>query len=203
MREQKQEFDVKDVVLTFDDGEYNIFEYAYPILKEFGLRAYFFVTAKNVGKEGYMGFEHLKKMIAGGMIIGSHGLSHEIMTNLLDTQIEEELRASKKFLELNLGTAIEDFSVPRGFSSDKIIRTAYDHGYKNVFISQRSRRINEDCLSRIGVRQHWTMKRFEQGLSGHVPLMERAVDKCKSGAKFLLREGGYNWVRNTIIKIVK
>jgi len=37
------------------------------------------------------------------MVIGSHGFSHEVLTSLLDTQIEEELRASKKYLETGTG----------------------------------------------------------------------------------------------------
>ena len=57
---------------------------------------------KRIGKPGYMTWEQIKTLHEAGHIIGSHGLSHEILTNLNDIQIEEELAASKKTLERNL-----------------------------------------------------------------------------------------------------
>ena len=201
--DDSRHYDEKDIVITFDDGEMNNYEQAFSILKEYGFKAYFFVTAKYVGKPGYMDLKELKELLSHGMVIGSHGLSNEVMTTLLDTQIEEELRASKDFLERNLGVEILDFSIPRSFVNDKIIRKAYEQGYERVFISHRPRILLEPCLNRIIIRRQWTLKRFEQGVSGHVPLFERVRESILSAAKFVLRENGYNWVRNTIIKIVK
>lgn len=193
-----------DVVITFDDGEANNCRTALPVLKEFGYPAYFFVITRRVGRPGYMTMDELKTMVANGMVIGSHGMSHEILTNLKDTQIEEELAASRRYLERNLETEIRDFSIPRGFCNDKILRMAYAAGYKNVFISDRPRDLSDDkCHERVAVKQNWDLARFELAIKGEVPVKEAFMDRTKNLTKLVLREGGYNWLRQLFIKIMK
>ncbi|HBR15660.1 MAG TPA: hypothetical protein DD723_09030 [Candidatus Omnitrophica bacterium] len=191
------------VIITFDDGEMNNFDLAFPVLRGLGFKAYFFIIAARVGRKGYMGMAEMKALHGAGMIIGSHGLSHEILTNLKETQIEEELTASKKYLERNLEIPIEALSVPRGFCNDKIIQMAYTAGYKTVFISERPKRLKVECIDRIPVKGHWSLQRFEQALTGNVPWGEKIGEQAKQSAKFILREGGYNWVRSVILKLVK
>lgn len=193
-----------DVVITFDDGEANNYRTALPVLKEFDYPAYFFVITRRVGREGYMTMAELKGMVDNGMIVGSHGMSHEILTGLKDTQIEEELAASRRFLERNLETEIRDFSIPRGFCNDKILNMAYDAGYRNVFISDRPRDLSDDrCFERIAVKQNWDLARFEMAIKGEVPVKEAAMERAKNITKLVLREGGYNWLRKMFIKVMK
>ena len=73
----------KPIIITFDDGELNNFQEALPVLRELGWKAYFFIIVKRIGKNGYMNWSELKALIASGMVVGSHGLTHEILTNLL------------------------------------------------------------------------------------------------------------------------
>ena len=40
--------------ITFDDGDITNYRNAYPILKEFGLNAYFFIIVATSGTDGYM-----------------------------------------------------------------------------------------------------------------------------------------------------
>ena len=193
----------KNVIITFDDGELNNLTEALPVLKQLKFIAYFFIIAGRVGKKGYLGWNEVKALQKAGMIIGSHGLSHETLTNLTDTQIEQELQASKRTLEINLGTPIESLSIPRGFCDDKLIKHAYHFGYKTVFISDRPIDLKSSCLSRIAVKNNWTLKRFEAALTGEIPLSESIVDLVKRIAKKILRESSYNRLRNLIINISK
>lgn len=170
----------RQVIITFDDGEMNNYEQALPVLRKCGFPAYFFIIAKRIGEAGYMGWDELRALHQAGMIIGSHGFSHEILTNLLDTQIDEELRASKRYLERNLQIAVDAFSMPRGFCNNKVIRMAYAAGYKYVFISDRPRALELECLSRVAVKANWPIKRFEQAITGETPVHERMVGKGKS-----------------------
>jgi peptidoglycan/xylan/chitin deacetylase (PgdA/CDA1 family) len=190
-------------VLTFDDGEMNNYRVAFPIIKEFGFNAYFFIIVKRIGENGYMGFEELKNLVAAGMTIGSHSLSHEIMTNLKDNQVIEELKASKTYLEMNLGVPIRTFSVPRGFYNDKIIQMAYEAGYTQIFISEKRTGSKSICTPRRAVKANWSLKRFQQALEDHVPLGEIIRDAFKNMAKIVLREPGYNFLRRILIYITK
>ncbi len=195
--------DSREIVITFDDGEMNNFKEAYPILKEFGWKAYFFIIVKRIGTPGYMGWEELKKLHQEGMVIGSHGLSHEVLTNLTDSQMEEELEGSKRTLEINLNTTINTFSIPRGFCSDKVIQKAYELGYKTVFISDRPKMLQSQCFSRIAIKAHWTLRRFNAALLGKKPLREIVGTAAKNVLKTILRESGYNWIRHILIKLFK
>jgi peptidoglycan/xylan/chitin deacetylase (PgdA/CDA1 family) len=191
----------KRVILTFDDGEMNNFEHAFPVLKKHGFPAYFFIISKRVGLKGYLDWNELREMHDAGMIIGSHGLSHEILTNLLDTQIEEELRASKRYLEKNLNVKIDTLSIPRGFCDDNVIQKAYEVGYKRIFISDRPRKLQSDCYSRSAVKSSWPIKRFAQTLDDNIPILESGIGAIKSAVKRIFGEGLYNWMRQTVLKI--
>jgi len=193
--------DARRTILTFDDGEMNNYENVFPVLKKHGFTAYFFIIAKRVGLKGYLGWDELKELHQSGMVIGSHGFSHEILTSLLDTQIEEELHASKKYLERNLGIEIDTLSVPRGFCDDNVIQKAYDVGYKRIFISDRPRKLQSDCYSRVAVKSSWPLGRFKQALDGNMPLTEAVWGVSKSAAKRVFGEGVYDWARRTLLKI--
>ena len=193
----------KEAILSFDDGEMNNYSCAFPILKELGFNAYFFIIVKRVGNDGYMGWKELKELTQAGMIIGSHGLSHEILTNLKDSHVIEELKASKECLEGNLGIPINTFSVPRGFYNDKIIQMAYTAGYTQIFISEKIGGSTSVCTPRTAVKSNWSLKRFRMALENQVPIQEIIIDFFKNISKFVLRESGYNFLRKILIYIIK
>jgi len=193
--------DAEKVILTFDDGEMNNYENVYPVLKKYGFPAYFFIIAKRVGLKGYLGWDELKELHQSGMVIGSHGFSHEILTSLLETQIEEELHASKKYLERNLGIEVDTLSIPRGFCDDNVIQKAYDVGYKRIFISDRPRKLQSDCYSRVAVKSSWPLARFKQAIDGNTPLVETVLGVSKSAMKRVFGSSVYDWARRTLLKI--
>ncbi len=195
--------DPKDILITFDDGELNNFLTALPILQRFNFPAYFFIIAGRVGKNGYMDWKQIRQLHDAGMVVGSHGLSHQILTNLIDTQIEEELRASKRTIELNINIPVDTFSTPRGFCNDALIKKAYTLGYKTIFISDRPTDLQSSCLSRIAVKDHWSLERFDRALKGVMTPLESLFLKIKKGVKLLFREGGYNLLRSILIKFTK
>ncbi len=201
IRKNLNAFSSKEVLLTFDDGEMNNHSVALPLLKEFGFAGHFFLIAKRVGKQGYMGWEQLRQLNAEGMVIGSHGFSHEILTNLLDTQLQEELSASKKYLERNLGIPVESVSIPRGFCNERIVRMAREAGYRYIFMSENPNSVAANCFSRIAVKSNWTLERFAQAMQGNAPLKEKILVSCKNGVKKILGGSVYDWMRRMMLKI--
>lgn len=190
------------MIITFDDGENSNYSLAFPLLKKFNIKAYFFIIPPRVGRPGYMGWDEIRELHAAGMIIGSHGLSHETLTNLLDTQIDEELRSSKKNIEINLGAAVVTaFSVPRGFCNMAIVNKAVEIGYQYIFISERPRFPAGQVFNRVAVKRNWSMDRFVMAMDGKMPFKERIAFNVRDLAKLILRERGYNMLRRIVIKI--
>jgi peptidoglycan/xylan/chitin deacetylase (PgdA/CDA1 family) len=120
----------RQVAITFDDGYLDHYQQAFPILLEFGLKAAFFVTPEDIGREGFMTWNMLREMAAApGIEIGSHSLEHKPLTDMPDTEAWISLVASKKTLEEKLGREIKAVSYPCGSFNKKILEMARGAGY--------------------------------------------------------------------------
>lgn len=191
----------RQVILTFDDGEMNNFIHALPVLKRLKFKAYFFVIVERIGKPGYMGWNELHQLHEAGMTIGSHGLTHRILTDLTDREVERELEDSRKCLVNHLEDGISTLSIPRGFCDDRVIAIAYKLSYINVFISERPGHLKSNCWERIAVKKSWNVQRLEKALNGIQPVNEKIMDLVKRTIKKFLNGETYNRLRNMIISI--
>ena len=124
----------KPVLITFDDGYLDNYTNAFPILKKYGLRAtIFIIPAFTSVYPGYMTWEQLKEMEAGGITVQSHTLTHPKLEALPDDEIRVELLNSKNLLEENLGHPVEFLAYPTGTYNLHIAGLAQDAGYKGAF----------------------------------------------------------------------
>jgi len=186
-------------IITFDDGDITNYRHAYPVLQLLGLKAYFFILAGRVGTEGYMRWEQIRELKNSGMIIGSHAMTHRILTELSDADLDYELRESKKILEDNLGCPIDFFSVPRGFYNKKVIKKAKEAGYKAVFTSKPSD--NDGYrLGRIAVKGSWSLGYFKRALINGLSFNDRVIEKIKDSSKLLLGVKNYDRLRSLALK---
>lgn len=186
-------------ILTFDDGDITNYRCAYPILKELKLSAYFFIIASKVGIRGYMNWEEIRSLRDSGMIIGSHGMNHKILTGLGEVKLDYELRASKKFLEDNLLQSIVFFSIPRGFYNEKVIDKAKEIGYKAVFTSN-IKDSDGFRFGRIPVRADWDLKRFARIINNGYSVKDKAGELIKNSSKKVLGAKYYDIVRTKILR---
>jgi len=120
----------RKAAITFDDGYQDNYQMAFPILKEFGFAAAFFITPEDIGKEGFMTWEMLREMAAvPGMEIGSHGLEHKSLSDIPEKEAWTSLVVSKKILGEKLGREIRAISYPSGSFNEKIVEMARGAGY--------------------------------------------------------------------------
>ena len=78
---------------------------------------------------------------------------------------------------------------------------AYEAGYKHIFISERPRKLQSECYSRVAVKSGWTLRRVQQTLDGQTPVIEEVTGMSKRIIKRVFGEGVYDWVRRSLLKI--
>ena len=147
-----------------------------------------------------MNWEQIMELRDAGMAIGSHGLHHEILTELKGDKIRVELAESKDRLEYHLKVAVDSFSVPRGFYDQKVLDLAKEAGYKRVFVSDPDAHDTAGfILGRVAVKGSWSLARFEQALRREVPYTEQIFDGLKGTVKQLLGGKNYDAVRGKLL----
>ncbi|MBF0483973.1 MAG: polysaccharide deacetylase family protein [Candidatus Omnitrophica bacterium] len=192
--------DNKNIVLTFDDGEKNNFELVVPFLKEIKASAYFFVIVDRIGRDGYLSWEDLAVMRMVGFNIGSHGLTHKILTGLSTEVLFEELTKSKFMLESKLRCSIDSISIPRGFYDDKVIAAAKKAGYKQIFVSDKRVGFSEGCFERIAVKGVWTIEDFVMAVTGKIGFKMKLFTMIKTLVRRVFGDRGYDKIRGMILK---
>jgi peptidoglycan/xylan/chitin deacetylase (PgdA/CDA1 family) len=125
-----------DAQITFDDGERSQLHNALPFLAQHGFKATYFVTPGLIGTATkFLGWDDLKALQAAGHSVQSHGWSHKFLTFCSEAELTHELRASKQSLEDNLGSTVEEISVPGGRWNRRVLQACAAAGYRRVYIS--------------------------------------------------------------------
>lgn len=186
-------------LITFDDGFLNNYRIAFPVLREFELKAYFFITINRIGCPGYMNWEKIRELHSAGMTIGSHGMTHAILDGQSEEDLDYEIKWSKKILEEKLGAAVDYFSVPRGFHNKRVIAKAKEAGYEEVFTSDIDKSDGYK-FGRIAVKADWDLEYFKQVVDKGLPLKDRTSEFIKNTSKKMLGAKNYDRIRSKILK---
>ena len=122
-------------LLTFDDGLEDVFRVVYPVLKAREIPFTIFVPVDLLDTPGYISIEQLKEMAKDPLVtIGSHGVSHRVMTTLSVGEQELELVESQKTLQRIIGKSVDVYAYPHGqFNSDTIKLLKKLNLYKAAF----------------------------------------------------------------------
>lgn len=121
----------KPVWLTFDDGWEDFYLYAFPLFKEYNMKASYYVITDLIGTPGYVKLEQLKEMKESGLIdIQSHTVTHPRLAALNSDEIYNELYNSKKYLKDNLDIDSEVICYPYGSFNNTVLNLSKEVGYK-------------------------------------------------------------------------
>ena len=106
----------KPVVITFDDGYRDNYENAFPLLRERGMTATFFVVTDFIdeARPAYLTWEMVREMYAGGMSIESHGRNHTTLKGQNADYLVWQALGSLETIEYELGVRPRFVSYPAG-----------------------------------------------------------------------------------------
>lgn len=154
------------VGITFDDGFVSDYQEAFPVLVKERARGDFFVNTVNIGKSGYLSWEQIREMHAGGMGIHSHGHSHAALSLLPLDALRRELATSRKLLEDKLGSSVELIAAPYGLMNRRVIREAFAAGYRGVCNSRQwPAKLGSGSINRIAIYGSTSLKEFSDLLA--------------------------------------
>ena len=107
------------ISIVFDDNYQNQYDYAFPLMKKYGITGTFYICTSNLGKSGYMIAGQLQTLANNGNEIGSHSHTHITFTSLSEDQIRYQCSYSKQILE-GFGLTVTNFAYPNGPTNDTV-----------------------------------------------------------------------------------
>ncbi len=173
----------KTVIISFDDGYKNFYEYALPILRKYDLTATVFIPTNLIGESESIEFNdkplmtwgELKESKKKGISIGSHSCTHRLLVELEEEHLANELIESKNKIEQRLDQKCTLFSYPYKFPEGNIaftrlFREVFERSGYELGVSTKIGRtsINDPrhCLKRIPVNEFDDLSFFKAKLLG-------------------------------------
>ena len=137
-------FPSRAVAITFDDGFKNVYDMAYPVLKEFGFQATIFLVPEYCGRNNQwngqpkgipsldlLGWDEILEMANNGIDFGAHTMSHPNLSELPLEQSIEEIENSKSIIQRHLGRDVLFFAYPYGNQTEEVktvVKNQFDGG---------------------------------------------------------------------------
>ncbi|MGC7871993.1 polysaccharide deacetylase family protein [Desulfosporosinus sp. SYSU MS00001] len=125
----------KPILITFDDGYSDNYISAWPILRQIGFKATFFIITDSIGS-GMMKWDQLNDLIKQGNTIESHTVHHLDLSTLGENEQELELNISKQELESHLGINVQSLCFPSGKYNKTTLALMPKVGYKLGFTTK-------------------------------------------------------------------
>lgn len=119
-------------------------------------------------------WEQAREMDAAGVEIGSHTVTHPILTHADDEQLRRELNDSRARLETELGRAADLFCYPNGSFDERVRRETERAGYRcavTTLEGLNERRADSLTLRRVAAEPD--LPHFVQSTSGFEQLKQR------------------------------
>ncbi|HEY3280090.1 MAG TPA: polysaccharide deacetylase family protein [Gemmatimonadales bacterium] len=189
------------VVVSFDDGWRGAVECAAPILAQRRMAAFFFVTTGLIGRRFFAAAHEWRRLDPSLFTIGSHGVTHRMLSGLSSEDLRAELSDSRRRLEGLLGRPVHCLSVPGGAMDRRALDAAEAAGYDHIFTSALGMNPappGRRGIARIGVRGATDLATLRRWLAGDLR-RERARAALLAVPKRLLGMRTYAKVRRVLL----
>ncbi|MGE7761973.1 polysaccharide deacetylase family protein [Peribacillus sp. NPDC097895] len=120
----------KCVWITFDDGYTDNYTEAFPILREYDMKATIFMIGKSIEKGHHLTEGQMLEMSRNGISIESHTINHLELNRMTPEQQEVEMVQSKDLFDRILHQDTTVLSYPVGRYNEESLRLSEEAGYK-------------------------------------------------------------------------
>ena len=191
----------KSVIITFDDGYADNYEYAYPILKKYGFKATIFLIYDLTNTyPNYLTWDQVAEMKASGLIhFESHTMTHANLAELTSVdELRHEIADSHDLLSEKLGYDMHYIAYPGGRVNEEIERITSAAGYRGGFTvhyglsTPAEGRYQMDRIPIFGANMH-TLTRFKLRLA-FAPLIAPLED-----LRLDFRPWGLSWIADWLL----
>ena len=192
----------RSVCITFDDGSETDLIAAAPVLREFGLRATFYLTAGFLGIPGYMDAEQVRDLKAQGFEIGCHSMTHAYLSDLSEPELKREIVDAKHRIEEIVRGTVDHFSCPGGRYNQRALAMARRAGFKTVANSEfhaNSPATSSYELGRIALLRTLSINQFSSICHGHGLWKKRLLHRSRRAAQRLLGNRMYDRARAVLL----
>ena len=158
----------KNVLIVFDDGFKCVYEKAYPIMKELGIKGNVFILPKYTDEKDdrFISIDNIKEMSANGFEFGAHTTSHIDLRTLGYSELSRDCEEVDEWFINNLGKKSDDFCMPYGKYMSKQLRILKKY-YKRVYTSlYGSNKFKKAVIKRIGISDSDGIEKFKAKLDG-------------------------------------
>jgi glycosyltransferase involved in cell wall biosynthesis len=180
LRSEGKPLQERAVLLTFDDGYADMVEYAFPILRRYGLKAAVYVVTRRLGLTNtwdevngnptmrLITGEQICRWAGQGIEFGSHTQTHPHLAALNKQRLTDEIEGSRDDLKCLLGAEVISFAYPYRDGVDstairqKLIRT-YPLAL-TVNVGLNSIETNPYEMRRVPILPDDSLHRFERKL---------------------------------------
>jgi len=121
----------RPVVISFDDGDLDVFTNAFPIMQNYGFTGVIYIVGNYLYTDGYLGIDQIKALAAAGWEVGSHSMSHPHL--IADhSRLKVEIAQSRLDLQEILGVPVTSFAYPFGETDADVSNEVSAAGYTSA-----------------------------------------------------------------------
>lgn len=142
-------------IITFDDGDHSGYTLAVPLLKQYGMKATFFLWTGKMGTNSFLTWDEAELMSyymnnrgEHPFVFGSHTASHQYLITrksalgggaAFDAYLDEEFGGSKRMIDAHIPGSVSALALPFGDGAGDadIIAGAQRNGYSYIRTSER------------------------------------------------------------------
>jgi peptidoglycan/xylan/chitin deacetylase (PgdA/CDA1 family) len=147
----------RPIILTFDDGYRDNYDNAFPLLRQYGFPATFFVLTEvtSQGVPDYMTWDQLREMAAAGMDIECHSRVHDDLPKISYDRLVWQVLGCREMIEAELGQRPRFVAYPSGQFNEEVAAVfASDHYWGGITTQQGAWHSSDNlfALQRLRVR---------------------------------------------------